>query len=168
MTRILLRGLVVARSVGRVVIRQRGRVAGYGTGFLVAPGVLMTNEHVLTTEGEVSESWVEFDYERDLDGNERRPKRFALLSQPAPIIVNELDFTLCAVSAVAETGQRLSDFFQTGDPAFPAIAAHRRALDGQSVQYEQDWLGRSFDVHVEPMLDEQAQVIGCVGVIART
>jgi hypothetical protein len=33
----LLRGLRVSRSVGRVVIMSGGRLAGYGTGFLIEP-----------------------------------------------------------------------------------------------------------------------------------
>lgn len=106
----LMRGLVAARSVCRVVIKQRGRLLGYGTGFLVAPNVLMTNEHVLTTPLEVEGSVAEFEYERDLDGNERRPKSFALLAQPAPLICKELDFTLCAVSPTSASGTGLSDF----------------------------------------------------------
>jgi endonuclease G, mitochondrial len=106
----LMRGLMVARSVCRVVIRQQGRVSAYGTGFLVAPGVVMTNEHVLSRPAEVASSVIDLDYERDVDGNERRPARFALASQPEPIIERSLDFTLAAVSPIADSGQRLADY----------------------------------------------------------
>src|SRR5262245_58367403 len=42
----LMLGLVAARSVGRVILRENGSVVGHATGFLAAPGVLVTNHHV--------------------------------------------------------------------------------------------------------------------------
>src|SRR5690242_20179571 len=60
----LAQGLVAARSVCRVVIRAGGNAVGYGTGFLVAPGVMLTNHHVLGTVDEVRESAAEFRFER--------------------------------------------------------------------------------------------------------
>ncbi len=55
-------GSAVARTVGRVPIRERGRTVGYGTGFLVSPRLLMTNNHVLESEEEAAQCAVEFDY----------------------------------------------------------------------------------------------------------
>ena len=43
----LLRGAYVARTVVRIVIRNGGRLLGYGSGFMVGDGVLITNNHVL-------------------------------------------------------------------------------------------------------------------------
>ena len=106
----LLRGLDAARSVCRIVIRKEGRLVGYGTGFLVAPGVVMTNHHVLENEAEVAASSAEFDYERDLTGKPRTPVEFRLSVLPKPIIFRDLDFTLAAVSPVSTRGRSLSDF----------------------------------------------------------
>ena len=41
-------GLAMARFVGRINIRsESGRTIGYGTGFMVSPRLLLTNNHVL-------------------------------------------------------------------------------------------------------------------------
>src|SRR5215213_1543390 len=45
----LAQGMLCARAVCRIEIRNERGKLGYGTGFLVAPGVLMTNHHVLPT-----------------------------------------------------------------------------------------------------------------------
>ena len=48
------------------------------TGWLVAPGVLMTNNHVLETRGGAATSLVEFRYEIDLTATEVQPVQFRL------------------------------------------------------------------------------------------
>lgn len=106
----LMLGVVRARAVGRVVIRQNGRIAGYGTGFLVAPGVLMTNQHVLETAALVRESTVQFRYERDVAGQELSPVEFALRVDPAPLIHGPLDVAFAAVEPIALTGESLDSF----------------------------------------------------------
>lgn len=54
----------VLRSVGRIVDRRQQ--FGFGTGFLVALGVLMTNNHVLRSAGEAADAAVQFRYEVDI------------------------------------------------------------------------------------------------------
>src|SRR4029077_292544 len=49
------------------------------------------------------------------------------------------------------TGKSLYDYFHTDDPEFIPIAAHRKALTGQSVTYELEWLKHIFDSHVQPL-----------------
>ena len=107
----LERGLVAARAVGRVeVVGGRGAVVAYGTGFLVADGVLITNAHVLTTAAEVARSRVQFRYELDIDGNEVTPVTFNLQVNPEPIIDTTLDVAVVAVSPLGTAGARLRDF----------------------------------------------------------
>jgi len=48
-------------------------------------------------------------------------------------------------------------------PAGEALEAHRRALEGETVEYEADWLGRSFQARVESLRDEAGAVVGTVG-----
>jgi diguanylate cyclase (GGDEF)-like protein/PAS domain S-box-containing protein len=48
-------------------------------------------------------------------------------------------------------------------PSGEALEAHRRALQGETVEYEADWLGRSFQARVEPLRDEAGEVVGTVG-----
>jgi S1-C subfamily serine protease len=58
--------LAVARFVGRINIRSSpGRTAGFGTGFMVSPRLLMTNNHVLDSPDAAVHSEVEFDYQND-------------------------------------------------------------------------------------------------------
>jgi len=61
-------------------------------------------------------------------------------------------------------GQSLFAYFRTTDPEFPPIAAHRRALAGESVTYEVTWKGRAFHAHVEPLRDAEGGIRGVIGV----
>lgn len=103
-------GMRRARSVARVVIRQNRRLLGYGTGFLVAPGVLMTNQHVFETADMVKESVVQFQYERDANGVELEPVEFALRLDPAPIIHKPLDFAVVAVEPIGANQKSVQEY----------------------------------------------------------
>ncbi|MDX1657902.1 MAG: PAS domain S-box protein [Nitriliruptorales bacterium] len=61
-------------------------------------------------------------------------------------------------------GRTLEDYFQTDDPEFPPIAAHRAALEGESSTFQIEWLGVCFHVRVEPLRDEHGVVAGVAGV----
>lgn len=60
-------------------------------------------------------------------------------------------------------GMNLFEFFQTETPDFPVIAAHYRALRGESVSCVQDWAGCTYQVRVDPLQDERGQIVGCMG-----
>ena len=95
-------GVVAARAVGRISIRdRRGRLVGYGTGSLVSPELLLTNHHVLSDAGTAEPSIVEFDYQDGIDGRPR-PLR-ALPLDPGRFFLadEELDIALVAVKASA-------------------------------------------------------------------
>ncbi|MDX1930444.1 MAG: DNA/RNA non-specific endonuclease [Pirellulaceae bacterium] len=104
----LAQGLSCARSVCRIVLRKQGRLLGYGTGFLVAPGVLITNHHVLSTVELVNEAVAQFRYERTISGAEATPVEFTLETNPGPILNKELDFAI--VSVGKSTGGTLDPF----------------------------------------------------------
>ncbi|MBI5559864.1 MAG: DNA/RNA non-specific endonuclease [Deltaproteobacteria bacterium] len=88
-----------------------GDTLGFGTGFLVAPGVLMTNQHVIPGISEARYAIAEFDYELDVTGREKEVAPFELLIDPEPIILQRLDFCLVGVAPrSANTGQELADF----------------------------------------------------------
>ncbi|MFN2130287.1 MAG: trypsin-like serine peptidase, partial [Anaerolineae bacterium] len=92
--------------MGRVVLRNRaGREIGYGTGFKVAPGVLLTNHHVLETDTIAATSLVEFDYELDETGSPRVTTRFALDPGNLYIADKKLDFALVAIGSEPIFGQ---------------------------------------------------------------
>jgi len=106
----LSQGMLCAKAVGRVVIQREGQLLGFGTGSLVAPGVLLTNHHVLTSPEEVRDSLVQFRYERDLRGNDVKPVEFSFAATPEPILFRDLDFALVAVQAQSVDGQPLESF----------------------------------------------------------
>lgn len=99
----------------------------------------------------------------------------ATLAQQLPAAVwlvdSNLRFTVSLGQALAElglqtaevVGRSLYEFFSTSDPAFPPVAAHRRALGGESQAYEWSWGDRVFDVILEPWLDASGAVRGVVG-----
>jgi endonuclease G len=106
----LEQGLAAGRPVCRIVLRRNGSLVGYGTGFLVAPGVLMTNEHVFEDASSVRESIAQFRYERDVHGLEVASADFGLRLAPAPIISKELDFAIVQVEPRSLRGEALEQF----------------------------------------------------------
>jgi signal transduction histidine kinase/CheY-like chemotaxis protein len=63
-------------------------------------------------------------------------------------------------------GTSLYEHFNTTDATFAPIAAHRRALRGESNNYELQWAGRTFQSYVEPLRGINGEIIGVVGVAA--
>lgn len=102
----LARGELAARAVCRLT--QHG--AAVGTGFLVAPGLILTNNHVISSKQEAGDFVAEFDYELDMEDQPRTPVvRFAL--EPDRLFVTSdadsgLDFTFVAVSARSMGGRQ--------------------------------------------------------------
>ena len=60
-------------------------------------------------------------------------------------------------------GQTLFDFFATRDPEFPAIAAARRALAGETVSFELTFGGRHFRSRIAPLRGPEGEIAGCLG-----
>ena len=60
-------------------------------------------------------------------------------------------------------GQTIYEFIGTTDPTEPAIAHHLAALTGARQSFAYDRRGRTFEVLIEPLLDDGREV-GCVGV----
>lgn len=58
---------------------------------------------------------------------------------------------------------RLARLLATADPGVPAVSAHRRALGGETGEFELQWRGRRLHVRVEPLRDA-AGVAGAVAV----
>jgi len=106
----LEQGLAAGRPVCRIVLRKNGSLVGYGTGFLVAPGLLMTNEHVFEDASAVRESIAQFRYERDVHGLEVASADFGFRLAPAPIISRELDFAIVQVEPRSLRGEALEQF----------------------------------------------------------
>src|SRR5262249_40852320 len=89
----LERGTRAARSVCRIVIRSGTTIVGFGTGFLIAPRVLITNHHVLGSTTEAAASLAEFNFQRRLDGSSERVVSFTLRPQDLFLTDAALDFS---------------------------------------------------------------------------
>ncbi len=68
------------------------------------------------------------------------------------------------VQAGEDVGKHFFEALGTDDPEFPPIAACRRALAGETVRYELDWKGLSYETRVTPLRGADGQVVGCIGV----
>ena len=97
----LERGAAASRSVGRIVRRAGGRYAPRGTGFLVGPGVLLTNHHVLPSQEMAAQCAIEMDYEQNAFGPPKQLRRFELSPDMLFLADLDLDFALVAVAEAA-------------------------------------------------------------------
>ena len=101
----LERGVMAARAVCRIYVADPfGGGGEWGTGFLVSPRLLVTNNHVIKSSDTALRSFAEFGYELDMRGSFRSSKRFQLMPQLGFISDPDLDFTLVAVAERSEDG----------------------------------------------------------------
>lgn len=121
------RGRRAADSVCRVKLPMEGGHA-YGTGCLVGPRLLLTNNHVLASSREAAQAEAEFGYDHDLDGVIRDPVQFNLDPDDIFFTSAELDITLVAVSPIAENGVPLDRFGW-----LPLIPLPGKTVDGEWV-----------------------------------
>jgi endonuclease G len=119
-------GLRVASAVGLI----RGPV-GNGTGFLVAPWLLMTNNHVLPTADAAADAEVRFGYQEQESGDivgvrqvGLDPGRFFVTSPEAM-----LDYTVVAVAPMPNGGQSPGDVLGT----IPLVGATGKILEGEPI-----------------------------------
>ncbi|MFD4367400.1 trypsin-like serine peptidase [Rhodococcus sp. NPDC058521] len=91
-------GTTVARTVGLIHIRDQFRDLGRGTGFMVSPRLILTNNHVLPDSASARFSQVEFNFQNGLDGRPMPSHVFDLEPDVLFITDAELDFTVVAVS----------------------------------------------------------------------
>jgi endonuclease G, mitochondrial len=101
----LERGVRVSRSVARIRIRSaQGQTLGFGTGFMVSPQLLMTNNHVLSNARDASFSQAEFNFQDDLTGRPLPTSVFDFAPDLFFETNQNLDFTLVAVKQRARSG----------------------------------------------------------------
>lgn len=104
-------GHLAGRSVGRISVRgEAGGVEHFGTGFLIAPTLLMTNNHVLENVDQASRAFVEFDYAASVSGPMLRAKAFELAPDAFFVTDEALDFTIVGVTSAGIDGDQLADF----------------------------------------------------------
>jgi len=108
----LLKGTLASHSICRIQLKDAGsNLVGYASGFLIGPGVLLTNHHVFGKPTDATNSIADFDYELDLNGMERSPARFGF--EPGKLFYtnDRLDYSIVAVAPTSLEGNRnLSDW----------------------------------------------------------
>jgi PAS domain S-box-containing protein len=113
--------------------------------------------------------------ERELrDADRRREQRrneaaLRILSGRLPAVMWTTDLRLRMTYATdAEKygpldGKTLFEVFGTDSREHPSIAAHLRALDGESAAFETEYAGRTFQACVNPLREPDGRVVGVIG-----
>jgi V8-like Glu-specific endopeptidase len=92
------RAIEVSKSVCRVLTP-----GGLGTGFLIAPNLLMTNNHVIPDPDVAITSQAEFNYQQDITGKYLPPYRYRLNATVFHTSPREkLDYTIVGIEPSAE------------------------------------------------------------------
>ncbi|WP_312075794.1 S8 family serine peptidase [Chryseobacterium sp.] len=109
----------IAEAVGRITIKTRYGNTGFGTGFLIAPGILITNNHVFPDKDTAESSTVQFYYE--MDGNKASKRTLSFNFEPEKFFITSsykgnpensvdgLDFTIIAISEKSHEGKDISE-----------------------------------------------------------
>src|SRR4051794_25775956 len=103
----LAKGVIASRSICRIQLKDaRANLVGYSTGFMIGPGLMMTNHHVFGKPGDATNSIADFDYELDVNGMEREPVRFGFEPDRLFYTNDKLDFSIVAVAPTSLAGGR--------------------------------------------------------------
>ncbi|MGF1454512.1 MAG: endonuclease [Alphaproteobacteria bacterium] len=150
-------GARTSRMVGRIVLRGAGaRAEGFGTGFLVSPRLMMTNNHVLGDATSAANSVVEFDFIQHRDGSIGVPTTFTF--DPTTFFFTDevLDFTLVAVHPQASDGGSLA-----GRGWLPLIRESGKILVGEPVNLIQHPEGGPMQIAIRenPVVDVVGNVV---------
>lgn len=124
----LERGSVAGRAIARIQMRDgAGNFLGWGTGFLIAANVLLTNHHVLRTVEMARRSEAHFGFERDYVGEMSGPYVFSLAPEQLFHTSRQLDFTVVAVATTAANAPLdLSTF-----GCLPLVSKTGKAIEGE-------------------------------------
>ncbi|WP_432714029.1 endonuclease [Pedobacter sp.] len=107
----LEKGTIAAKSVCRIHINDAQGDEGFGTGFLIAPQILITNNHVLPTLAYATYSFAEFNYENGTDDLPLPSKLFRFNSSKMFYTNEELDYTIVWVEDRSTDGLGFLDEF---------------------------------------------------------
>lgn len=122
----LQRGALAARAVARIAIRSM-LGSGWGTGFLISPQVLLTNNHVLPDRETARGSAAHFQFETDLADQPIGPTEFALDPDTLFVTSAELDFSAVAVRPRSADGAMAVDAFGF----LPLLGMTGKVADGE-------------------------------------
>lgn len=103
-------GARTVRTTARISTNNRLRRLPIGTGFLVSPRLLMTNNHVLSDPDEASRTVAEFNYELDADSAQNTIASYRLEPDVLFLTDAHLDYTVVAL-APSTDGRTAGDAF---------------------------------------------------------
>jgi endonuclease G, mitochondrial len=117
---ILEKIMTLAKTVCRINIASQFGASGFGTGFLIAPNLLITNNHVLQNPEMARTSFAQFEYQLQEPQKPHpsvsfrlRPDLFFMtsaLEKQSDDPHSGLDFTIVAVNETSDEGVRLDTF----------------------------------------------------------
>jgi V8-like Glu-specific endopeptidase len=139
----LTRGARTTRATARISLDDRGRFVPIGTGFLVSPTLLLTNNHVLPDAGEALRSVVEFNCEVDADGMPVTVALCRLDPQTLFLTDGHLDYTLVAVRPRV-AGTRPGEEFGWNQ----LIAEQGKVVTGESINVVGHPMGRLKEIAI--------------------
>jgi endonuclease G len=123
----LARGMRAAAAVCRIRVPALGG-EWYGSGFLVGPRLLLTNNHVLAGPEDAAQAEAEFGYEHDLDGVLKPAIQFNLAPHELFFTDVEHDVTFVAVTPFSEGGVPLERYGY-----LPLLGVSGKAVPGEWV-----------------------------------
>lgn len=121
----LQHGTVAGRSVCRIAFKVDNQSA-FATGFLIAPGVLVTNNHVFPAAAAARDARAEFDLELDIFDNPKQPVSFRLQPDRLFMTSSALDYSIVSVEDRSEDGVALSSFGY-----LPLVGTVGKVADGE-------------------------------------
>src|SRR5581483_2687247 len=103
----LAKGTAASHSVCRIQLKDgNSTLIGFASGFLIGPGVLITNHHVFAQASDAKNSIADFDYELDVNETERPVTHFGFRPDTLFYTNPQLDYAVVAVAATSIDGGR--------------------------------------------------------------
>jgi PAS domain S-box-containing protein len=166
---------LLERTVLSRVANLSGRITQIGASGDLSARVEVAGDDELAFLGNAINGMLEDLQQAETERDEGRA-RLSMIIEKMPAVLWTTDKGLRFTSSVGAglehiglrpnqtVGMTLQEYFHNDDPDFPPVAAHRKALAGESVSYEMDWEKRSFESHVQSMRDSEGEIIGVIGI----